>query len=212
MSEQNALDEVLGDRAAVDGHERLAGALALALDGARDQLLADARLTLDQHGDVGGGGALAERDDALHRLAANDEIVEGQRPLDLLLDAADLARERLDAERGLDGDLEPLGRGGLDDEIGRARAHRADGRIDRTVRGLDDDRGDARPLREPLEDGHAVDARHHEVEQHEADRAAVRPLEDLDGLLAGIGGSGLEALPLDHLFQDATLGRIVVDD
>ena len=37
-------------------------ALALALDGARDQLLADAALALDQDGDVGGGGAAAERD------------------------------------------------------------------------------------------------------------------------------------------------------
>ena len=42
VAEQDALDEVLGDGAAVDGDERLAGALALALDGAGDQLLADA--------------------------------------------------------------------------------------------------------------------------------------------------------------------------
>jgi hypothetical protein len=31
-------------------------------------------------------------------------------------------------------------------------------------------------------------------------------------LFAGIGGFGFEALPLDHLFQDAALGRIVIDD
>ena len=42
VAEQDALDQVLGDGAAVDGDERPGLALALALDGARDQLLADA--------------------------------------------------------------------------------------------------------------------------------------------------------------------------
>ena len=60
-----ALDEIFRDRAAVDGDERFRAALALALDGARDQLLADAALAFDQHGDVGGGGAAAKRDDAV---------------------------------------------------------------------------------------------------------------------------------------------------
>ena len=53
VAEQDALDQVLGDGAAVDGDERLAGALALALDGARDQLLADAAFALDQDRDGG---------------------------------------------------------------------------------------------------------------------------------------------------------------
>ena len=43
----------------------LSGAFALALDGARDQLLADAALAFDQNRNVRGGRALAERDDAL---------------------------------------------------------------------------------------------------------------------------------------------------
>ena len=98
-------------------------ALALALDGARDQLLADAALALDQHGNVGGGRAPAERDDALHGLAADDEVGEGEHAFGLLLDAGDLALQRLDLERALDGDLEPLGRGRLDDEIDGAGAH-----------------------------------------------------------------------------------------
>ena len=88
------------------------------------------RLALDQHGDVGGGGAAPERDDALHGLAADDEVGEGERALRLLLDAGDLALQRLDLERAVDRHLEPLGRGRLDDEVGGAGAHGVDGGID----------------------------------------------------------------------------------
>ena len=72
VAEQDAFDQVFRDRAAVDGDERLAGALAFALDGACDQFLADAALAFDENGDVRCGRALAERDDALHGVAAHD--------------------------------------------------------------------------------------------------------------------------------------------
>ena len=55
-----------------------ARALALALNGAGDQFLADAAFAFDQHGDVGGGRAAAERDDALHHVAADDQVAKGQ--------------------------------------------------------------------------------------------------------------------------------------
>jgi hypothetical protein len=84
VTEQDALDEVFGDRAAVDGHERLAGALALALDGAGDQLLADTGFAFDQNRNVGIGGAATERDDTLHGVAAHDQVFEGQLAFDLL--------------------------------------------------------------------------------------------------------------------------------
>ena len=199
-------------RAAVDDDERLARALALALDGAGDELLADARLAFDQHGDVGGGGALAERDHALHAVAANDEVVEGERAFDLLLDAADLVGERLDLQRALDRHLEALGRGGLDHEIDGARAHGVDGGVDRAVRGLHDDGGQPRLAVELVEHGHAVDPVHDQVEQNEADFGALGPFEDLQGLLAGAGAFGVEAEPLDGFFKNAALGGIVVDD
>ena len=188
-------------------------ALALALDGARDQLLADAALALDQHGDVGGGGAAPERDDALHGLAADDEVGEGQRALGLLLDAGDLALQRLDLERAVDRHLEALGRGRLDDEVDGAGAHGRDGGVDRAVRGLHDDgRGAGLRRRARLKHLHAVDAGHDEVEQDEGDGAAIGALEDLQGLLAALGGLGLVAETLDRFFEDAALGWIVIDD
>ena len=104
------------------------------------------------------------------------------------------------------------GEAGLMTKSSGTGAHRVDGGVDRTVRGLYDDRRNAGLLREAVENGHAVDAGHDEIEENERDGAMIRTLEDLDRLFAGIGGFGFEALALDHLFQDAALGRIVIDD
>ena len=53
VAEELRLDQLLGNRRAVDLHEPLAAAQAVAMDRARDELLADAALALDQHGRVG---------------------------------------------------------------------------------------------------------------------------------------------------------------
>ena len=123
----------------------LACALALALDGAGDQLLADAGFAFDQHRDVRGRRALAERDDALHGIAADDQIVERQRAFGALLDAGDLAGQRLDLQRRAHRDLEPLGARRLDHEVDRAGAHGVDRGVDRAVGGEHDDRVACRP-------------------------------------------------------------------
>ncbi len=167
---------------------------------------------LDQDGDVGCGGAAAERYRAMHGLATDDEVGKGERALGLLLDAGDLALQRLDLERAVDRHLEPLGRGRLDDEVDRAGAHGRDGGIDGAVRCLHDDRRGAGLGGKPLQHLDAVHAGHDEIEQDEGDGAAIRPLEDLQGLLAALGRLGLEAETLNGFFEDATLGRIVVDD
>ena len=51
-----------------------------------------------------------------------------------------------------------------------------------------------------------------EVEQHKGDIPMLGRFEDLQGLLAGAGGLSPEAQALDGLFENATLGRVVVDD
>ncbi len=63
-----------------------------------------------------------------------------------------------------------------------------------------------------VEHGHAVDAGHDEVEEDEGDRAACRGLRGSAGPARRLGGLRLEAEPLDDLFEDATLGGIVIDD
>ena len=50
VAEQLALEQRLRNAAAVDGHERLAGALPLVVDAARDQLFAGAAFAQDEHG------------------------------------------------------------------------------------------------------------------------------------------------------------------
>ena len=58
VAEQLRLDQLLGNRGAVDLHEPLAAAQAVAVDRARDQLLAGAALAEQQDGGVGRRGAL----------------------------------------------------------------------------------------------------------------------------------------------------------
>ena len=187
-------------------------ALALALDGARDQLLADAAFALDQDRNVGGRGTVPERYDALHGLAADDEVTEGECALGLLLDTRDFALQRLDLERAVDRRPRAVGRGRLDDEVGRTGAHRTDGGVDGAVSRLHDDGRSARLRREAPQDLHAIHAGHDMVEQNQRDGGAIRPLQDLQGLFAALGGPGLEAETPDGFFEDATLRGIVIDD
>ena len=76
VAEQDRLHEIVGDGAAIDRDERLGAPLALAVDGARDQFLADAGFALDQHRDGGGRGLLGGAQHALHARAAGDDVLE----------------------------------------------------------------------------------------------------------------------------------------
>src|SRR5262249_23926146 len=79
VPEQLGLDELLGDRGAVDLHEGMATARRPLVDRARHQLLAAAILALDQHAAGGGGGhgdLLAQR--AHHRALSDDRLALGQ--------------------------------------------------------------------------------------------------------------------------------------
>ena len=95
MAEQDRLDEIGGEGAAVDGDEGLRLALARPLDGAGDQFLADAALALDEDRDLRAGGAAGEGDHAVHRRARGDDVAEGEhaggrapRPLEFALQRA----------------------------------------------------------------------------------------------------------------------------
>src|SRR5690606_33171240 len=54
VAKQDAFNEIVRNSAAIHRDERLAAPCAFALDGARDQFLADAGLTLDEDRYVGG--------------------------------------------------------------------------------------------------------------------------------------------------------------
>ncbi len=61
-------------------------------------------------------------------------------------------------------------------------------------------------------DGHAVHARHDEVEDHDANVAAARPFERGERGLAAVGDDRLVAEAVDGRLQQAPLHGIIVDD
>ena len=78
VAEQLALDQVFGQRAAIDGDERHVASRALVVHGAGHQFLAGAGFAADQHGGVRGGDFRDQLADALHRQAVADQA--GRRP------------------------------------------------------------------------------------------------------------------------------------
>ena len=98
VAEQDRFDEVFRQRAAVDGDERLAAPIGAALDGARQQFLADARFALDEHGNVRFRGALGEPQRARHVLDLGADVAEGQFAGVAPRRAAQFVLERIDAQ------------------------------------------------------------------------------------------------------------------
>ena len=75
VAEELALEQRLGDRAAVDRDEGLVRARARAVDRAREQLLAGAALALDQDARVARGHALRLGEQVLHQRGARDDVL-----------------------------------------------------------------------------------------------------------------------------------------
>ena len=84
VAEQLALEEILGDGAAVDGHEGPRLARAPVMDLAGDQFLSRTGLARHQHGDVGARHLLDLAEDVAHGIGAAEDLAVG-----LLLQAAD---------------------------------------------------------------------------------------------------------------------------
>ena len=80
------------------------------------------------------------------------------------------------------------------------------------MRGLHDDRRHAWLVGDAVEHRHAIDTWHNKVEEHEGNATVIRAFENLQGLVAGTASLGLEAKTFDRLFENTTLGRIVIDD
>src|SRR2546430_14898109 len=75
VAEELRLDQLLGNRRAVHLHEALAAAQAVAMNGPRDQLFADAAFTGDQYRRVGRRGASDRRHHVLQPCAFADHLV-----------------------------------------------------------------------------------------------------------------------------------------
>ena len=206
VAEQLRLEELLGERSAVDGDERTGAARAEIVDRARDQLLAGARLAGDQHGGVALGGALDHAEHALHRLGAPDQLAQ----------AIGLARAKLQAparprqhQRALDGGAHLFVGERLDQVLVRAQPHGLDGRLHRRVRGHQDHLDLGRARADAAQHLEAVHARHRQIAQHHL-RVVV---EALEALFARTRGDHL-ALPVvaEQDRQRAPHVGLIVDD
>src|SRR5262249_7706008 len=139
VAEQHRLDEIVRDGAAIDRHEWLGAPLAGAMDGARDQLLADTRLAFDEYRDRRVRRLFGGAQHRVHAWAARDDVAEQERTGTAALEAGQLAGERARRERVAQRYLQPLGADRLDHEIGRAGPHRGDHVVDTAMGGLHDD-------------------------------------------------------------------------
>ena len=83
---------------------------------------------------------MAELKHALHGIAAGDQVGEAKLAAGGGLHADQFTGQRLDLERILDGDFEPLGTHRLDHEVDGAGAHRRNGGVDAAMSGLHDGR------------------------------------------------------------------------
>ena len=206
VAEQLALDQLFGNRRAVDLDERRRPAPAQRVDRARDELLAGAVLAVDEHAAVGRRrhrhllAQLAHRVAlAHHRLVAIDA---GAQRAVLGLEPA-LPQRVADDEDGL------LERQRLLDEVERAHLDRADRRLDVAVAGDEDDLRVDLPLAQPRQRREAVHARQPDVEHDQIDRPARDALEALFAARDGLDGVALVA---QHAAQRRPHAGLVVDD
>ena len=196
MAEELGLEELLGERGAVHRHEGLRGARAVGVDGARDQLLARARLADHQDVRLRARRLPHQLEDARHRRAPPEDVLEAERPLELLPQAQVLLLEPAMAEPALDGHAELL-----DGEVLRQVVERA--LLDRLHRGLDggegghEDHGERRvQLVGAAQQLHAVASGHLEVGEHQVGPLRLHERERRRGIRCG------EALVADAL-EDA---------
>ena len=154
------------------------------MDGAREQFLADAGFSLDQHRDRGAGCLLRGAQHARHGLAAGDDIGEGQSAFAAVAYALQFAFQRAGVERVAQRHLQPLDADGLHHEILGAGAHRRHHIVDAAMGRLHDD-GNVEPgFTDFCQHAHAVEAGHHQIEHHGIDRLRVRRRQHRDGRIA----------------------------
>src|SRR5690606_13926753 len=208
VPEQRGFYEIGGNGTAIDGDEGLAGAVAGALNDASDQFLADAGLAFHQDRDVALGRLGAERQDPVHGWRTGDDVGEPEGAAAPVAIAAHQRFQRLQFQGIAQRHDQPLRRYRLHEEIRRPEAHGGDHGLQRGTGSLDDDRGAVSLATHDLENGHAVEVGHHEVQHHGADAGVLPQL--LEGLSSAMRGQRHESGPGGNLHRQSQLYRIVV--
>jgi hypothetical protein len=212
VAEELALDEILGERGAVQPLERAPRAGREPVDGARDQLLSGPALAAHEHLRVALRDLLHLGADLIERAALPDHLVgrAGQRAQALVL-----ALERFQLERALHGHLQSLGTERLLDEIHGAEADRLHRLLDGAVARHEHDRQVGMRSLHRFEKGDAVLAGKAKVGEEEVHLLIAEHLfrflgargrEDIVVALQARGGLEQDGgLVVDD--EDADLGR-----
>ena len=140
VAEQLRLEQVLGDRRAVDRDKRSVGARAQRVQRSRKQLLAGAALAFEQHRRVGRRRAMQRHGDLLQLRIFADDLRRAAALRQLLLQQDVLGRQPPLRERALDHQQQMIGIDRLGEKVERAFLHRRDRVLNAAERGHHDDR------------------------------------------------------------------------
>ena len=209
VAEDFALEQRLGNRGAVDGDERKAGARAQLVDGLRDQLLAGARLAGDEHRRRGRRRLLDHLIDLAHLGAVADERAERAVLAQLAAQRLHLAHRLEPLDDLVEQDLQPLNVDRLGQVVVGAFLHRLDRGVDGALRGQQQRRHVGADLRQRAQQREPVHARHHHVGDDDR-RTERRDL--LERFFAVARRLGDEAPAPDELFEPDARGGVVLDD
>ena len=202
MSKKLALQEIRGDRCAIDRDERLALAHAMFVQGARHQFFAGSSLAQDQHRRIAVGRKADRLLHTPHRLAQTNEATRlacrrcrlGKAPRRQLVQKS---AELLTPDR-------------LGQMIERAKPHRLDGVLSRRKSRQHNDRRSILLRADAAKHLHAVHAaRHAQIEQNAIE---VTTSKYRKSLAAGSGGMRLVAEIADGLRKTFAHGGVVIDD
>src|SRR5690606_2455518 len=209
VTEQLGLEQVLGDRAAVDGDERLVGAVALVVDEPRDQLLAGPALARDEDGRGVAGDLAGGLERLAHGGGLRDDLAVAALDADLVAQAADLAAQRLPLLGLLEREHELVGAEGLGQVVVGARLHGLDRELGAAVGGHDDDQAVALLRAVALEELEARQPRHADVAQDDVGPELLRASE---AFLPVAGGVDLVSLAREDEGHRLAKPGLVVDD
>ena len=177
VAEQLGLEQRLGQRRAVDGHERPAPPRRALVDGARHALLARAALALDEHGGRAVGHLVDQRHHPAEGGAGADDRALPEQVVEALLQRLVLLDQVAALQRLVDQLEQLLAAEGLGEEVVGAVLHRLHRFLDGAEGGEEDDVDVGRDRLGRAQQLEAGEARHLEVGDDEVDAAGLEALE-----------------------------------
>ena len=177
VAEQLRFRERLGNRRRVERDEVLIAARAPVVEGPRDELLARARLALDQHRARHRGDELEGREHLADRRAVADDVLEAVARRELRLQIRVLLLQPALLERRVQHTRKLADLEGLDEEVDRAALDGLHG-VGHVAESRDHDRAQSRIQRERfVEDLHAVAIRQSQIDDECVVGEAPQPVE-----------------------------------